>query len=213
MFTGLIEEIGTLEAAQFAGDSGRLVVACKMAPDLSLGESVAVNGACLSVEKTDARSFTAFTSRETLERTTLKGAKPGQRLNLERALRLGDRLGGHMVAGHVDAVGRFEGLDPVDEGYWLRVAAPASILEVSIPKGSIAVDGISLTLVDVASSRFTVAVIPQTWTDTNLRFLKPGDPVNLESDMIGKYVARLMAGPRSRVSAFPKGSVWELTGQ
>ncbi len=162
-----------------------------MAGELSVGESVAVDGACLTVEKRVDGGFVAFATGETLERTTLGGIRAaGRAVNLERALRLGDRLGGHLVMGHVDGVGELAGLEPRDEGWWLRVAAPAEILEVSVRKGSIAVDGVSLTLVDLTPSEFTVAVIPETYKATTMRLKEKGDPVNLESDMIGKYVAR-----------------------
>lgn len=196
MFTGLIEEVGRLgSVAPLPGGAARLrIEAPGMAADLRRGESVAVDGACLTVEEISGGSFGAFASDETLARTTLGAATPGRPLNLERALRLSDRLGGHLVAGHVDATGRFVALEPRGgtEGWLLRVAAPRAILEVSVPKGSIAVDGISLTLVDVLADSFTVAVIPETFQATALRFRQSGESVNLESDLIGKYVARAL---------------------
>lgn len=194
MFTGLIQEVGTLFELRRQGAGGRLrIEAPGMAGDLAVGESVAVDGACLSVESADTRGFAAYASDETLDRTALGGATEGRAVNLERALRLGERLGGHIVSGHVDAVGRIESLEPSGEGWWLTVAAPLEVLSLCVPKGSVAVDGISLTLVDVTDERFTVAVIPQTMADTALGRRGPGAQVNLESDMIGKYVARLMA--------------------
>lgn len=191
MFTGLIEEIGDIKRIERQGLSARLAISAPgMAVSLVVGESVCVDGACLTVEGTSGQEFTAFASEETLSRTTLGVARTGRRVNLERALRLGDRLGGHLVAGHVDATGVFLSLEPRSEGGWLKVRAPASILSVSVPKGSVTLDGISLTLVDVDREDFTVAVIPQTFRATTLHLRQPGDDVNLESDLIGKYVAR-----------------------
>jgi riboflavin synthase len=193
MFTGLIETTGQITRIQREGGAARLVIAApSLAASLAIGESVAVDGACLAVEHTSESEFTVYASEETLTRTTLRSATSGRRVNLERALRLGDRLGGHLVAGHVDATGTLEGLEARDEGWWLRVAAPEEILAFCVSKGSIAVDGISLTLVDVSSEGFAVAVIPQTYRDTTLHGKRAGDALNLESDMIGKYVAKMV---------------------
>jgi riboflavin synthase len=191
MFTGLIESIGTIRAVRRSGETARLdIEAAAFGSQLTRGESVAVDGACLTVETFSDESFTAFLSSETLERTTLGDAQAGRRVNLERALKMGDRLGGHMVSGHVDAVGSFTGLEHQGEGWLLSVEAPETILDISVPKGSITVDGISLTLVDIETKSFTVAVIAETFGATTLQFRKPGDAVNLESDMLGKYVAK-----------------------
>jgi riboflavin synthase len=193
MFTGLIEEIGRVGQVEKTGESTRLTVeAPAMAPALEVGESVAVEGACLTVERLTATGFVAFASPETLKRTTLSEVRAGRSVNLERALRLGDRLGGHLVAGHVDATGVLRGLEPFEGGWVLRVEAPREIIEVSVPKGSIAVDGISLTLVDLSEEGFTVSVIPETYRATTLRLKRVGDRVNLESDLMGKYVARCL---------------------
>ena len=214
MFTGLIEEVGRLGAlTPLPGHAARLrIEAPGMAAGLRRGESVAVDGACLTVEDTDAGGFGAFASDETLARTTLGAAAPGRAVNLERALRLGDRLGGHLVAGHVDATGRFLALEGRggSEGWLLRVAAPKAILEVSVPKGSIAVDGISLTLVDVLADSFTVAVIPETYQATALRFRQAGESVNLESDLIGKYVARALGAYGGGTASRRPGTVLEM---
>jgi riboflavin synthase len=193
MFSGLIEEIGRITRIERQGKEARIAIAAPcIAPALAVGESIAVDGACLTAERVGSGGFVAFTSEETLVRTTLGDARSGRSVNLERALRMGDRLGGHLVAGHVDATGTFIALEPRGEGFLLRVAAPAEILSLSVAKGSITVDGISLTLVSVGSSDFTVAVIPQTHRATTLHERRAGDPVNLESDMIGKYVAKNM---------------------
>ncbi|MBN1867456.1 riboflavin synthase [Candidatus Sumerlaeota bacterium] len=191
MFTGLIQEIGRIDCVERQAATARIVVAApEMAANLAVGESVAIDGVCLTVERADSAGFTAFASEETLIRTTLGEAASGRRVNLERALRLGDRLGGHWVAGHVDATGQIRLLEPRGEGWWLEVSAPEEILAASVSKGSIAVDGISLTLVDVAHDSFTVAVIPETYEKTTLRERRAGDRVNLESDPIGKYVLK-----------------------
>jgi riboflavin synthase len=194
VFTGLIQEIGRIARIERQGATARIVIgAPKMAADLAVGESVAVDGACLTVERFDAAGFTAFVSGETLARTTLSEAEPGRNVNLERALRMGDRLGGHLVSGHVDATGRIASLERREEGWWLGVEASEEVLAMSVSKGSIAVDGISLTLVDVGQAMFTVAVIPETYNKTTLRQRRVGERVNLESDLVGKYVLRGLA--------------------
>ncbi|HUT23827.1 MAG TPA: riboflavin synthase [Sumerlaeia bacterium] len=222
MFTGLIEEIGRLSSVEAHGRTARLTVAASSAlvGELSVGDSVAVDGVCLTVERAGGgefaahREFTAFASEETLARTTLGQAEGGRAVNLERALRVGDRLGGHFVAGHVDATGELLALDPRDGGWLLRVAAPEEILSVSVPKGSIAVDGISLTLVDVSATDFTVAIIPRTYTGTTLHLREPGDKLNLESDVIAKHVARTAGVYRGSDREAPgPGSVFEVLQQ
>jgi riboflavin synthase len=213
MFTGLIEQVGRLERVEPMGGTARFWISAPgMAPDLAEGESVAVDGACLTVERAQGDSFLAFASEETLCRTTLGEARPGREVNLERALRVGDRLGGHLVAGHVDATGVLVSLEPRGEGYLLRAEAPREILAASVSKGSIAVDGISLTLVDVSVGDFTAAIIPQTFRNTSLRARSPGDRVNLESDLIGKYVAKILGarentGPQRDIRT---GTVFDL---
>jgi riboflavin synthase len=213
MFTGLIEQIGTLERIEPSGQTARLWIAVPgLAAELTPGESVAVDGACLTVERADGGSFVAFASDETLSRTTLGQARPGREVNLERALRFGDRLGGHLVSGHVDATGTLLSLEPRGEGYLLRVEAPKEILDASVSKGSIAVDGVSLTLVDVMERGFTAAIIPETYRNTTLRARRPGDAVNLESDLIGKYVAKTLAtrGTAASPRETRTGTVFDL---
>jgi riboflavin synthase len=223
MFTGLIEQVGRIERIEPLVRSARLVISVGpiMARELTPGESVAVNGSCLTVESADASAFQAFASEETLARTTLQVAAEGQEVNIERALRLGDRLGGHMVQGHVDGTGKFLSLEPAgSEGFVLRISAPRDILEMSVVKGSITVAGVSLTLVDLTDTEFSVAVIPQTVENTILRSLKRGDPVNLETDALGKYVARLLrtqgllkpSGETGTKSSAIPGSVFDLLG-
>jgi riboflavin synthase len=222
MFTGLIEQVGRIERIEPLVRSVRLVISVgSMARQLVPGESVAVDGACLTVESATASTFLAFASEETLTRTTLQAKSEGHEVNIERALRLGDRLGGHIVQGHVDGTGEFLSLEPAgSEGFILRIGAPRDILDLSVVKGSIAVAGISLTIMELTDTGFSVAVIPQTVENTTLRSLKAGDPVNLETDVLGKYVAKLLqaqgllgksGAPEKKKSAIP-GSVFDLLG-
>ena len=193
MFTGLIEDVGELVARRSLGRSGKLEIRTGMPLDeLDAGDSVAVNGACLTVEEADAasRRLAFHTLTETLSRTNLAERPLGSEVNLERALRLGDRLGGHLVQGHVDATGPILAIDRREDDLVVRVSLPERIRHLVIPKGSIAVDGISLTIADLGREWFEVHIIPHTWSETSLRSARPGDPVNLEADMLGKYVLR-----------------------
>jgi len=192
MFTGLVETLGTVRQLLSAGAGRELVVAAPFAGELTAGESVAVNGACLTVVQRDAESFRFQLGPETIVRTNLGQLKPGDRVNLERSLRLGDQLGGHMVQGHVDGVGRIS--RRVADGEWIMMwfHCDSTLTAQMVPKGSIAVDGISLTLVDVTRDGFSVMLIPHTLAVTTLGFKQPGDPVNLETDMLAKYVARAL---------------------
>jgi riboflavin synthase len=193
MFTGLVEVLGTVERLTPEGAGRRLTVrAPEIAGQLSLGESVSVNGACLTVVEHDAGTCTFQAVPETLARTNLGALRPGDRVNLERSLRVGDRLGGHIVQGHVDAVGTLEARQ--SDGQWLTVwfRCPPGLTGEMVSKGSVAVDGISLTLVDVTADRFSVALIPHTLSVTTLGFKQPGDAVNLETDVLGKYVVKFL---------------------
>lgn len=195
MFTGLIEELGTLARRTTRGSGIELAIAAPAyARDATLGESIAVNGCCLTVERTDGDALVFFATPETLNRTSLGAKAIGDAVNLERAMALGDRLGGHLVQGHVDAVGALRSVRATGDAWEVWFDAPATILDHSVEKGSIAVDGISLTIAALDAAGFSVWIIPETWRRTTLSSLKPGDAVNLESDLIGKYVARLMAG-------------------
>ncbi len=189
MFTGLVETMGVVERVEDDGAGGRhLVVAAAFAAELALGESVAVNGVCLTVVERDDRRFRFQAGPETLLRSNLGELTPGGRVNLERSLRLGDRLGGHMVQGHVDGVGRVaERLPQGDwETFWFGV--PAGLTKFLVTKGSVAVDGVSLTVVDVTGDRFSVALIPHTLAVTTLGFKRVGDSVNLETDVFARYL-------------------------
>lgn len=193
MFTGLIETTGTVRALTPTDGGVRLTVDTPLAAELSLGESVATNGVCLTVVAHDAATWSADVSPETLRVTALGDLPVGARVNLERPLAVGSRLGGHFVQGHVDAVGRIEAIEANGEFRRVRISFPPALAAYFIEKGSVAVDGISLTVAAVEHSRFDVQIIPHTWAETTLRDAQVGTRVNLECDMIGKYVLRGLA--------------------
>jgi riboflavin synthase len=189
MFTGLIEVLGTVRRTDPVGAGRDLVLHTPtLTGELMLGESIAVNGACLTVVEHDAETSRFQVGPETLHRTNLGELVPGDRVNLERSLRLSDRLGGHLVQGHVDGLGRI--VERSRQGEWELVwfTCPPDLAAQMVPKGSVAVDGISLTLVDVTADRFSVALIPHTLAKTTLGFKGTGASVNLETDLVGKYV-------------------------
>jgi len=195
MFTGLVEEVGKVIGLDRVGAGARLHVSCGLPrEEIALGDSVAVNGACLTVVEKSADRISLDVSPESLERTTFKSLRPGAFVNLERALRLGDRLGGHLVSGHVDCVAVVRERREVSGNVLFSFQLPARSARYLIEKGSVAIDGISLTVNTVADERFTVNIIPHTTEHTTLRFRRPGDEVNIETDLIGKYVERLLAG-------------------
>ena len=198
MFTGLVQLVGRLEHVSFQGEAGRLALSARFDSRLQIGESIAVNGACLTLVEQHGEKLVFDVLRETFEKTALRDKVPGSPLNLERALRLGDPLGGHLVSGHVDGTGEVRHIEPAGRDKVLVVAAPALIAEI-VPKGSIAIDGISLTVVAVspAEGTFSVHVIPHTWSQTALAALVAGGRVNLETDMIGKYVRKMAAATAS----------------
>ncbi len=189
MFTGIIEELGTVKNVRKQSDGMRLSVTAKVVMDeMKTGDSIAINGACLTVTQFDRSSFTAEVSGETVNRTNIGKLRVGDKVNLERPMRLSDRLGGHLVSGHVDAVGVIRGITKKGDVSVFIFEAPKEISKYLIFKGSVAVDGISLTVNDITSSTFSVTVIPHTVKMATLGFKKIGDTVNLEADMIGKYV-------------------------
>lgn len=193
MFTGIIEELGTVQRLERGSNSCLISInASKVLEDVKLGDSIAINGVCLTVTSFDKEHFTADMMAETLNKTNLKDLSSGQKINLERAARLGDRMGGHLVQGHVDAVGKIVEQQKVDIATILRIRVPEEILGYIVAKGSIAIDGISLTVVEVFTDSFTISIIPHTARMTTLGFKKPGDTVNLEADIIGRYVERLL---------------------
>jgi riboflavin synthase len=191
MFTGLITHTGHILAVE-PRPQGRILRVAPGFPlaDVAIGASVAHDGICLTVTTKDAQSYTVFLHEETLARTTAASWQPGRRVNLERSLRLGDELGGHLVFGHVDATGRILAFDPAGEGWRLVVSMPETLAPLVAVKGSIAVDGISLTVTEAARDRFAVAIVPHTFKVTTLGDRRPGDAVNLEVDMLARYVAR-----------------------
>lgn len=195
MFTGIIEELGTIRRLDRSGQSAQLVINCKKVLEgCRPGDSIAVNGACLTVTRFDATSFTAEASSETLLRTTLGASKSGDTVNLERALRFGDRLGGHLVTGHVDGVGSITGMERQGDFVLFTFSAPDNVARYLVEKGSIAVDGISLTVASTRDGKFSVMLIPHTLGETTLGSRAKGAAVNLEADIIGKYVEKLVGG-------------------
>lgn len=193
MFTGLVEELGRVIGLKKGQNSARITLSAqKVLEGTMIGDSIAVNGVCLTAVEIGRDYFQADVMMETLGKSSLGDLKSGDRVNLERAVRLGDRLGGHMVSGHIDGVGTVGRQEKLDIALLTEIMAPAGVLKYMIPKGSIAIDGVSLTIVDVKKDRFTVSLIPHSAKMTTLGYKKSGDTVNLEGDMIGKYVERLM---------------------
>lgn len=193
MFTGLIETLGSVHEVTVEGAGRRLGVTWPgFSERFTLGESIAVNGCCLTVVAADHSSFEVQAGPETLVRTNLGSAQPGDPVNLERSLKVGDRLGGHFVQGHVDTKARLIERRPEGEWDFLAFELDAAWTPMMVAKGSIAVDGVSLTLVTVTTNRFSVMLIPHTLAMTTLGRLKPGDPVNIEIDMLAKHVAKLV---------------------
>ncbi len=192
MFTGLVEEVGRVVSLEAAGMLRLRVSASRVLEGTRIGDSLSVNGVCLTVSETDARTLTFYAMPETLRRTALGNLADGSAVNLERAMSPAGRFGGHVVQGHVDGVGEVAGVRPEGDAEIWAFDAPEGVLRYIVEKGSISVDGISLTVVSVLDSLFTVSILPQTSANTNLGELRAGDRVNLEADVIGKYVERLL---------------------
>jgi riboflavin synthase len=193
LFTGIIEELGTVRRIQSSAEGASVVVAAKkVLKDLKVGDSIAVSGPCLTVTDFDRETFTAFVMPETLKRTTLGEHKAGSLVNLERALALGGRLGGHLVSGHIDTVVRLSRKTTQGGAIILSFEAPPELLRYIVPKGSVALDGVSLTVIDAAASGFSVGIIPHTGLETTLGSSEVGAAVNLEVDLIGKYVEKML---------------------
>ena len=194
MFTGIIEELGSVRAIEERGENARIVIEARVVTEgTKHGDSIAVNGVCLTALDIQPDSFAADVSRETLQRSTLGRLKPSAPVNLERAVTPATRLGGHIVQGHVDARGQFAGVEDHGESWTLKIAYPKEIGRYLVFKGSVAVEGISLTISRLTDDEFEIAIIPKTWEVTNLSQLKPGDDVNIEVDVLGKYIERLLA--------------------
>jgi riboflavin synthase len=193
VFTGLVEDIGTIQRIAPRRSGMELSIGCGLpVHEIKPGDSIAVDGACLTVTSMQGQGFSADVSSETLQRTTLGKKRPADRVNLERALRLGDRLGGHIVSGHIDGIAVLGSRDKAGEFTRLTFSAAEHLLKYIIEKGSVAIDGISLTVNTVTGSGFSVMIIPHTLEQTTLAVKKPGDRVNIENDIIGKYVEKLM---------------------
>ena len=197
MFTGIIEEIGTVRTIRTGAKSCVIDIAAQsILSDVHMGDSIAVNGTCLTVCRFDGQSFSADVMPETMRRTNLGLLKAGSQVNLERAMAANGRFGGHIVSGHIDGTGRILSLRREDNAVWVHIGADASVLRYIIEKGSVAIDGISLTVAKVTGKDFAVSIIPHTASETTLLTKRAGDLVNLECDIIGKYVERLCGSPQ-----------------
>jgi len=193
MFTGIIEELGRVREVETRGEDARIVIEARTVTEGSRdGDSISVNGVCLTALEVRPGSFAADVSKETLLRSTLGSLAAGSAVNLERAVTPATRLGGHIVQGHVDARGKFLGVENHGESWTFRIAYPKEIGRYLVFKGSVAVEGISLTIANLTDDYFEIAVIPKTWEVTNFSQLKPGDGVNLEVDVIAKYVEKIL---------------------
>ena len=194
MFTGIVEERGIIRSLSMAGSSGKIRIQCrKVLENTRIGDSIAVNGICLTVVSMTNDSFTADVMAETIRRSSLGQCRNGDSVNLERAMAADGRFGGHIVAGHVDDTGTVVSLEREENAVWVTIKAPPDILRYVVEKGSIAIDGISLTVAYVDDACFKVSIIPHTGEETTLLTRKAGDIVNLETDIIGKYVEKLMS--------------------
>ena len=193
MFTGLVEELGTVVSVEPQGDAMRLTIrATTVLEDAGLGDSISVNGCCLTVAARTEDTWTADVMQESLDKTSLGGVGPGDRVNLERAVTAGTRLGGHIVQGHVDGVGEVVRRSPSEHWEVVEITLPEHLSRYLVDKGSITVDGTSLTVVEAGESTFTISLIPETLTRTTLGLRQPGERVNLEVDVIAKYVEKLL---------------------
>jgi len=202
MFTGIIEEVGLVHAVRREGTSGQMTVtAGKVLEGIRIGDSICTDGVCLTVTNIQTKSFTLEIMPETFRRTTLGNLKPGDPVNLERALRLSDRLGGHIVSGHIDGTGQLLDRHPEENAVWLKVSAGTEMLKYIVEKGSVAIDGISLTVVNVDHHSFTVSIIPHTQEHTSILRKGINSRVNIECDLIAKYIEKLMKpGERTQIT-------------
>lgn len=200
MFTGLIEEVGRIEAIKPIACGKTLTISAeKILSDINMGDSISVNGVCLTVTKFSARNFTVDAVGETLNKTTVGKLRIGDKVNLEQALRLSQKLGGHIVQGHVNGVGEISELKKLRENYSLTVIVPSALEKYLVKEGSIAIDGISLTIADTLNNKCTFSIIPHTLLNTNLSAKKIGDKVNIEIDIIAKYVEKLLTGGQKNI--------------
>lgn len=193
MFTGIVEEIGKISSVRRGRNSAEVEIEGKtVLEDIHIGDSIAVNGVCLTVTGYSRSSFTADVMHETLDRTSLKGAASGMQVNLERAMAADGRFGGHIVSGHIDGTGTVKKIEKDDNAVWYTIAADSRIMKYIVEKGSVALDGTSLTVADVTENDFSVSIIPHTLSETVIGIRKTGDTINIETDVIGKYVEKLM---------------------
>ena len=198
MFTGIIEEIGTIRTINRGAASAVLTIAAEtVLKDVHLGDSIAVNGVCLTVTSFSKNQFTADVMHETLNRSSLGTLRPGSHVNLERAMKADGRFGGHIVSGHIDGTGTITDIKKDDNAIWYTIKTPPELMRFIIEKGSITIDGISLTVAKVTAQDFSVSIIPHTAAQTTLSLRKVGDIVNLENDVIGKYVEKLLSSGRA----------------
>ena len=193
MFTGIIEELGTVERVTRGRVSAVIAIRAEhILSDLKIGDSVAVNGVCLTATSLTGHGFTADVMHETLDRSALAGLGPGSRVNLERAMAADGRFGGHIVSGHIDGTGQIESMRREENAVWVTITCADKILDLIVEKGSICIDGISLTVAAVTKRNFSVSVIPHTGEETTLLKKKAGDAVNLENDIVGKYIQKFV---------------------
>ncbi len=212
MFTGLIEEVGTIQSIRRGQRSCVLTIGCKtVLEDAKIGDSIAVNGVCLTVTSLGSSYYTADVMAETMNRSSLGQLAPGARVNLERAMAANGRFGGHIVSGHIDGTGTVQQITRDDNAVWYTIAAEAKLLRYIVEKGSITIDGISLTVAQVDEAAFKVSIIPHTQAVTSLQHRRVGDVVNLETDIIGKYVEKLLGAPGYAAAPEPTKKQSQLT--
>lgn len=212
MFTGIIEETGKLMGLEQSGSAAKIKIAARLVLEQTkIGDSIAVNGVCLTVVDIARSFFVADAMPETLRRSNLGTLKNGDVVNLERAMPCDGRFGGHIVSGHIDGIGKISAIQNEANAIWFYVSAPSEILELIVPKGSVALDGISLTVANSDSTQFAVSVIPHTQTQTNLFSKKPGDTVNIENDIIGKYVQKFFGKGDFCSDVSPRNSDEKIT--
>jgi len=193
MFTGIVEETGIIKSFNSLSNGAKLVIECKkILSDINIGDSICVNGVCQTVTEYNESSFTVMLSDETLNITNFSSAKQGDYVNLERALTLNTRLGGHIVSGHIDCTGKLVSVEKISDFYNLKFEIPLNMTKYVIYKGSVTINGISLTVAEINDNIFTVAIIPHTYKNTVLKYLKHGDNVNIETDILAKYVEKLL---------------------
>ena len=201
MFTGIVEETGVIKSIRTEGRSARITISAqKVLEDMKTGDSINTNGVCLTVTEFSSGTFTVDVMPETVQRTTFSKLRAGSKVNLERALRLADRLGGHIVSGHIDGTGIVEKTREDENAIRLTISAKPGILRYVVEKGSVAIDGISLTVITVTQRTFEVSIIPHTQSETAILSKKQGDAVNIECDIIGKYVEKLSSGKDEKIN-------------